>query len=287
MRRHPLVRGVAVVGILAVGSGAAAACSAATQRSEIGSPVRAPVPPSDPAARGVPERLALRVLDRHHHDDTAFTEGLVFHSRGRLFESLGLDGRSAIREVDPLTGSVRIERRLDGSLFGEGIAIGPDGLVQLTWKNHVALSWRLPDLGVGPRYRYSGEGWGLTFDGRRFIQSNGSATLTFRDRSSFAEVSHVEVTRDGRPADQLNELEFVDGVVYSNVWHSDEILRIDPASGRVTGVIDASGLWTSAERTSEMTLNGIAHRPGDPADELWLTGKNWPELGLTQDTSYL
>ena len=254
------------------------ACSRTTQRSGAASPLGVVVAPAASAGSGVVARLALRVLDRHRHDDTAFTEGLVFHSRGRLFESLGLDGHSAIREVDPLTGSVRAERRLEASLFGEGIAIGPGGLVQLTWKNHLALGWRLPDLGVGRRYRYSGEGWGLTFDGRRFIQSNGSAILTFRDRSSFAEVSHVEVTRDGRPADQLNELEFVDGVVYANVWHSDEILRIDPVSGRVTGVIDASGLWISADRTSEMTLNGIAHRPGDPADELWLTGKNWPEL---------
>ena len=225
------------------------------------------------------ERLTLAVISRVPHDTEAFTEGFTFSEDGRLFESLGLDGRSSVREIDPATGAVVRESALPSDQFGEGLAIANDELTQLTWKSGVVHRWSLDDLESIGQTSFTGEGWGLTYDGRRFVQSDGSGTLSLRDPSTFDPPSStLHVTLGGRAVDELNELEYVDGVIWANVWHSDEILRIDPTTGKVTGVLDASSLWTPPERTSEMTLNGIAHRPGDPPDRLWLTGKNWPEM---------
>lgn len=229
------------------------------------------------SATGV-QALTYEIVGTHPHDTSAFTEGFTFGGDGRLFESLGLEGNSSVREVDPETGTVIRESRLDPAQFGEGLTVGPDGLVQLTWKDGIAHRWALDDLAAEGTFDYDGEGWGLTFDGDQFIQSDGSPTLTRRDADTFEATGTVEVTRGGSPVDEINELEWVDGVVWANVWHSDEIMRIDPATGHVTGVIDASALWQDPARSTEMTLNGIAHRPGDPADRLWLTGKNWPEM---------
>lgn len=230
-----------------------------------------------PGAAGVSE-LSFEIVSRSPHDTAAFTEGFTFGDGGRLFESLGLEGNSSVREVDPTTGAVMGESRLDPAQFGEGLAVGPDGLVQLTWKDGVAHRWSIDDLTPSGVFDYEGEGWGLTFDGEEFVQSDGSPTLTRRDATTFEPTATVDVTRGGDPVDEINELEWVDGVIWANVWHSDEILRIDPSTGHVTGVIDASALWEAPERTAEMTLNGIAHRPGDPPNRLWLTGKNWPEM---------
>jgi glutamine cyclotransferase len=229
------------------------------------------------SASGIPA-LTYEIVSRSPHDTAAFTEGFTFGDDGRLFESLGLEGNSSVREVDPTTGAVLGESRLDPAQFGEGLAVGPDGLVQLTWKDGVAHRWSVDDLTPSGVFDYEGEGWGLTFDGEEFVQSDGSPTLTRRDATTFEPTATVEVTRGGDPVEEINELEWVDGVIWANVWHSDEILRIDPSTGHVTGVIDASALWEAPERTAEMTLNGIAHRPGDPPNRLWLTGKNWPEM---------
>lgn len=237
--------------------------------------------PVGSAGTAAPEALGLGVVARHPHDTGAFTEGLLFDEDGRLFESVGLEGESALREVDPDRGTIVRDTKLPADQFGEGIALGAGGIVQLTWKNGVAHRWSIDDgdgFGRLGSFRYDGEGWGLTTAGSEFVQSDGSPTLKFRDGTTFEVTRSVEVTRAGQPVDEVNELESVDGVLYANVWHSDEILRIDPASGRVTGVVDASSLWRDPARTSEMTLNGIAHRPGDPPDRLWLTGKNWPEM---------
>jgi len=231
------------------------------------------------ASTAVVEPLTVEVRSRRAHDPAAFTEGLTFDDEGRLYESLGLEGASSVREVDPDTGDVVREATLDADEFGEGLAVRDGELYQLTWKNGVVHRWDPSDLTRTGRGSFEGEGWGLTYDGERFVQTDGSTRLLFRDPDAFEPpTSSVEVTRDGEPVDELNELEWVDGVVWANVWHSDEIMRIDPASGRVTGVVDASALWQSPDRGAEMTLNGIAHRPGDPPDRLWLTGKNWPEM---------
>lgn len=240
-------------------------------------PSSSPESSSSPA-EGATTRRTVRVVDTVPHDTEAFTQGLVFDDAGRLFESRGLLGESSVRELDPTTGEVINQQQLQPDQFGEGLAIGPGGLVQLTWKSGIARTWSLADLAPGRDLALAGEGWGLTFNEHEFIQSDGSAVLTFRDAESFEPVGSVQVTNEGVPVDQLNELEWIEGNVLANVWHSDEILQIDPDSGAVSAVIDASTLWTAPERTSEMTLNGIAHRPGDPSNRVWVTGKNWPEI---------
>ncbi len=224
------------------------------------------------------KRYRVEVVETHPHDPEAFTQGLTFDDSSVLWEGTGLVGRSQLRRIVPETGEVEVVQNLPESVFGEGLAIGPEGFVQLTWQQRRAYRWShdaRDDLGT---FTYDGEGWGLTYDGTQFIQSDGSATLTFRDPSDFTVVKTLPVTIDGEPLDQLNELEWVDEMVWANVWHSDTIVGIDPASGEVAATVDASGLWADSARTQEMTLNGIAHRPGDPPTRLWLTGKLWPTL---------
>jgi len=239
--------------------------------------------PSSPAAAetaaprpaDAPERLAVKVLSVRPHDAQAFTQGLLLHG-GSLFESTGLNGSSSLREVDPATGKVKRRVSVPSEYFAEGLAAVGDRLIQLTWKEEKAFVYRLADFKPAGELRYDGEGWGLAFDGRRLVMSDGSDRLTFRDPRTFAVLGEVRVTLAGRPLTQLNELECVDGAVYANVWQMDQIVRIDPASGKVTAVIDASGLLTPAERQNADVLNGIAW---DPARKTFLiTGKLWPKL---------
>lgn len=231
----------------------------------------APSPTSPPA----PARLVPRVVAAYPHDREAFTQGLLWHA-GALYESTGLYGRSTLRRVALVTGAV--ERRVDlpPRLFGEGLARVGDRLVQLTWQEEVALVWDLATFAGRAEHRYAGEGWGLCYDGRRLVRSDGSDRLTLHDPESFATLGELAVTVDGRPAALLNELECVDGVVWANVLGSDDILRIDGASGRATAVVDASRLLSPLERGGADVLNGIAHRP--ETGTFLLTGKLWPKL---------
>lgn len=224
-----------------------------------------------------PERLRVKVLSVRPHDPGAFTQGLLWHD-GMLYESTGLEGLSSLRQVDPKTGEVK--RRLDIPLpyFAEGLALVGDRLFQLTWHNGEAFVYRLADFQRIATHGYPGEGWGLCYDGRRLVMSDGSARLTFRDPETFAPVGDVWVTAAGIPVDRLNELECVDGAVYANLWTSDEIVRIDPATGEVTAIVDASSLMPPQERAAAgaEVLNGIAW---DPTSKTFLlTGKRWPKL---------
>jgi glutaminyl-peptide cyclotransferase len=226
--------------------------------------------------------LRLDVLERHPHDTTAFTEGLVI-SGGRLFESTGLNGSSTIREVELDSGRVVRQTKLADDQFGEGLAAVGDKLVQLTWRNGVAIAWDRETLAEVRRFSYKGEGWGLCYDEprRRLVQSDGSSELTFRNPDDFSVIGKVSVSRRGRSLDQINELECSDDGVWANVWHSDQIVRIDPGSGRVTAEVDAKAL-APANRGSEDVLNGIARRP----DGTWLvTGKNWPTVYVARFAS--
>ncbi len=228
------------------------------------------------AGEGV-TRLRVRVLARHPHDPKAFTQGLLWHG-GRLYESTGLrGGRSSVREVDLATGRVLRRRALDADFFGEGLALVGGDLVQLTWTSGVAFRWRLRSFEPRGRFTYRGEGWGLCFDGRQLVMSDGSAWLAFRDPKTFEVRRRVRVTLHGRPVDRLNELECVEGAVFANVWTTDHIVRIDPASGRVTALVDASGLLSSEERAGRAdVLNGIAWVP--EWERFLITGKRWPWL---------
>ena len=235
---------------------------------------------ADAAAAGI-ARYRVEVVSTVAHNTDAFTQGFLFDADGRLWEGTGLVGESELRRLDPDTGEVVASTALPATVFGEGVASGPNGLVQLTWQQRTAYRWTPDGEPIGT-FTYDGEGWGLTFDGTDFIQSDGSSTLTWRDPASFEAVKTVTVTLAGEAIDQLNELEWVDDRILANVWHSDEILRIDPTNGEVDAVIDASTLWNDPGRTSEMTLNGIAHGPGDPANTLWLTGKRWPQIHIVE-----
>ncbi len=225
-----------------------------------------------------PEQLIPQVVAVWPHDSTSFTEGLLWYN-GFLYESSGLYGKSNIRKVDPQTGVVL--QRVDdpAQVFGEGIALDGNRLFQLTWRENVGNAYDLDTLHQLGTIAYEGEGWGLCFDGKYFFMSNGSAFLFKRDPKTFAVLGRVQVMQDGEPINRINELECVENSIYANVWMTNTILRINKSSGKVTGVIDATGLLTPeelAQAGSEGVLNGIAY---DPDHHVFLvTGKLWPKL---------
>lgn len=222
-----------------------------------------------------PERLKVKVLSVRPHDPQSFTQGLVL-DRGTIYESAGEYGSSSLREADPRTGAVKRKVAVPPEYFAEGLALAGDRLFQITWKEQTAFVYNRSDFRQTGRFRYDGEGWGLCWDGARLVMSDGSDHLTFRDPKTFAVLGTLNVTVVGKPVYALNELECVDGLIYANVWQTDQILRIDPKDGRVTAVIDASGLLTPEERQHTDVLNGIAW---DPQKRTFLiTGKLWPKM---------
>ncbi|WP_416464118.1 glutaminyl-peptide cyclotransferase [Sphingomonas sp. VDB2] len=212
----------------------------------------------------------------HPHDATAFTEGLFYHD-GALYESTGLEGQSDIRKVALKTGKVLRRRIIDPPYFGEGIVNWGDKLVSLTWRHRRGFVWNLADFAPLSDFRYDGEGWGMTQDGRSLIMSDGTAQLRFLDPDSLAEQRRITVTWNGRAVDRLNELEYVKGEVWANIWYDTRIARIDPATGAVIDWIDVSRLRKAAGVTdSEAVANGIAYDAAK--DRVFITGKNWPKL---------
>ena len=228
----------------------------------------------------VAQRAAIvdtyRVVNTYPHDPAAYTQGLIYRD-GFLFESTGLNGRSTLRKVKLETGEVVQQHRVDGAYFAEGLAHWKDQLVQLTWKSNVAFVYDLLSFTQRRTFGYSGEGWGLTQDQRRFILSDGTERLRFLDPDTFREIGQVTVRDGDAPVRDLNELEYVRGEVYANVWHTERIARISPESGQVTGWIDLRGLMATGYRLDpEAVLNGIAHDAAN--DRLFITGKLWPRL---------
>lgn len=217
-----------------------------------------------------------RVVNRYPHDPNAFTQGLLFHG-GTFYESTGLYGESSVRQVEVETGKVIHMTVAPPRVFGEGLALGGERLVQLTWQNHVAFVFDKSSFALQGQFAVKTEGWGLTFDGKEFILSDGSDKLYFLDAQRFELQRTVAVRDHERAIDMLNELEFVDGEIFANVWHSDRIARIHPATGAVTGWIDLTGLRGAKEQQDqEAVLNGIAY---DPASKrLFVTGKRWATL---------
>jgi len=193
-----------------------------------------------------------------------------------MYESTGQYGKSSLRKVRLEDGKVLAERKLDPNLFGEGLALIDDSLVQLTWRAGVALVSDLATLETRTTLQYRGEGWGLCFDGTALVMSDGSSILEFRDPKSLEILREVSVMKNGHPVPRLNELECVGSEIYANVWQRNEILRVDAKTGRVTASIDASGLLTAAESRAADVLNGIAYK--EDSKTFLVTGKLWPQL---------
>ncbi len=231
--------------------------------------------PGGTSTDGTVEVLDWQMVGVYEHDPSSFTQGLLWHD-DRLYESLGNYGRSALRVWDIESGLVEGEVPLDPAHFGEGLVLADGRLVQLTWREGVVYRWSLPDFENHPGWTIDGEGWGLAFDGERFLQTDGSSSLIVRDRQSFEILEVLQVRREGQAVEGLNELEWVDGVLWANVWNQEVLLRIDPADGQVTGVVDLTGLLPPEERAKTDVLNGIAYRPD--RNTLLVTGKYWPQL---------
>lgn len=193
-----------------------------------------------------------------------------------LYESTGLYGRSSLRRVALETGEVLQQRDLPAEYFGEGLALFDGRLIQLTWQNNTGFVYDAASFALQQTWTYPTEGWGLTHDGAHLIMSDGSATLRFLDPRTFQAQREVLVTDGGRPVGLLNELEYVNGEVFANVWQTDWIARIDPQTGRVLGWIDLSGLLAPEERQAADVLNGIAYDAQN--GRLFVTGKLWPKL---------
>ena len=223
-----------------------------------------------------PPVYGYHVVRTFPHDRGAFTEGLVF-ADGQLYESTGEEGRSSIRRVDLDTGRVLQQHDIDRQFFGEGIVPFKGKLYELTWRSGVGFIYDLKTFAPLGRFTYPGEGWALTTDGHRLIMSDGTPDLRFLDPDTLKETGRLHVTYRGKPLANLNEVEWVKGEILANIWMTDTIARIDPKSGRVTGVIDLAGIFPlSQRRGDEDVLNGIAYDKAN--DRLFVTGKQWPRL---------
>lgn len=220
--------------------------------------------------------MTYEVVNAFPHDPNAFTQGLIYRD-GYLYESTGLYGESSLRKVDLETGQVLQQVDLPAEFFGEGLTDWGDTLLQLTWREETGLIYDLDSFALLDQFSYPMEGWGLTHDGERLIMSDGSATLYFLSPDTFEVLDRVEVTYRGVKIQQINELEYIRGEVFANLWLRDQIIRIDPVSGEVLGWIDLEGLLPDELiRADTDVLNGIAYDPA--ADRLFLTGKRWPKL---------
>jgi glutaminyl-peptide cyclotransferase len=217
-----------------------------------------------------------QILHTYPHDAQAFTQGLLFLD-GHLYESTGIEGQSSLRMEDVETGKIDQFLEVPDKYFAEGLTNWGSTLIQLTWKSHVALVYDRSSFRLLRTLSYTGEGWGLTQDGKNLILSDGTASLRFLDPETFHELRRITVRDHGHPVTQLNELEFIHGEIYANIWYSDRIARISPTTGRVLGWIDLTNLLPKADRSnSGAVLNGIAY--DSVHDRLFVTGKLWPKL---------
>ena len=218
----------------------------------------------------------FNIVHSFPHDSNAFTQGLAYRD-GFLYEGTGLNGRSSLRKVCLDTGEVVQRINLAPELFGEGITLLKNEVIELTWQSHVGFVYNLRDFHLLRRFSYSGEGWGLTTNGREIFMSDGTSRIRVLDPITLAEKRHFTVRDGDTPIDQLNELEFVDGEIFANVWQTDRIARISPQTGKVVGWIDLKGLLSPIYRLAPgAVLNGIAYDPD--RKRLFVTGKLWPNV---------
>ncbi|HET9098929.1 MAG TPA: glutaminyl-peptide cyclotransferase [Acidobacteriaceae bacterium] len=227
------------------------------------------------AARAIPIE-SYRIVHVYPHDATAFTQGLVFVN-GMLYESTGLRGQSSLRMVDLASGRVLQKHDLAGKYFGEGVTNWQNHLIQLTWQSHLGFVYDTFSFRTLRTFIFPWEGWGLTHDSRHLILSDGTSVLHLLDPSTFKPVGKIQVTADGQPVMNLNELEYIHGEIYANIWETNRIARISPVTGKVIEWIDLSGLRPqSVQQNDNAVLNGIAY--DSQHDRLYVTGKLWPNL---------
>lgn len=221
-------------------------------------------------------RYGYRIIQTYPHDPGAFTQGLIFHG-GYLYESTGLQGRSSLRKVDLETGRIEKIHHLAKEHFGEGLTVYRNRLYQLTWRSRIGFIYDIDTFQEVGRFTYDSEGWGLTSDGKHLIMSDGSSQLRFLDTRTFKVVKTLSVQLQGRPLKNLNELEYIKGDIYANIWNTSVIARISPHHGLVTGWIDLDGLEAYFGRDARIdVLNGIAY--DHEKNRLFITGKLWPRL---------
>ena len=227
-----------------------------------------------------------RVVHTFPHSTASYTEGFFFRD-GRFYEGTGLNGHSALLVTDPATGDLLQHLDLSPQLFGEGIVALGTNLYQWTWQSHLGFVYDRDTLRLLRTFTFTGEGWGMTTDGHTLITSDGTDTLRFRDPATFHELRHIPVHDGTRAITELNELEYVHGEIFANLWHTDTIARIAPQDGHVLAWIDLSGLLPESQRlNAESVLNGIAYDPA--TNRLFVTGKQWPtifEIELTPPTT--
>ncbi len=254
-----------------------AICLYAALCAMLNSPLRAAQAAPQPLLPGscrLAPRVPFTVVHKYPHDPGAFTEGLLY-ANGFLYESTGLNGESSLRKVELKTGRVVQEYKLPSQYFGEGLALWRGSLIQLTWKSGTAFDYDRQSFEVKSRFHYRGEGWGLTEDKNSLIMSNGSPELAFIDPKTFEVKRLVQVCDMGKPVMRLNELEYIRGKIFANVWHDDHIAIISPQTGEVAGWLDCSALRRQLPPSAEV-LNGIAYDAKN--DRIFITGKLWPSL---------
>jgi glutaminyl-peptide cyclotransferase len=224
----------------------------------------------------VPKRYGYKVIHTYPHNRDAFIQGLVYDN-GVLFEGTGQESGSTLREVDLETGKVLRQHNLDASLFGEGIALYNDRIYQVTWQNKVGFVYEKSTFNVINKIYYPTEGWGLTTIDDKIVMSDGTNVLYYYEPKMFTVISRIEVYDNERKVDSLNELEYINGEIWANIWMSDRIARIDPVSGKVLAYIDLKGILPEADRKPDTdVLNGIAY--DQPGERIFVTGKKWPKL---------
>lgn len=221
-------------------------------------------------------QASYEVVNSYPHDPASFTQGLLWHD-GSLYEGTGLKGQSKLRRLEFPSGKVLKEISMPSEFFGEGVALVDGRLIQLTWQSHVGFVYDLDTFRKLQEFAYDTEGWGLTFDGKNLILSDGSSSLFYLDPQTFKPIKKLAVTMNGKPLTELNELEFIEGEIWANVWQTDLIVRIDPSSGRVTSFLNLKGILAPSDRTGrEDVLNGIAYDA--EKKRIFVTGKLWPRI---------
>ena len=259
-----LVVAAGLVGVVFMGSDSSKQANSPVAANKATSPATAPV------AR----KVDYEVVATYPHDRKAFLQGLLWHD-GSLYESTGQYGQSKLRKLELPSGNVVKSIDLPPDVFGEGLALADNRLIQLTWTSGRGFVYDLETFRLLREFTYRTEGWGLTYDGKELILSDGSSYLTYMDAESFLPTRRLQVKMNGRPLEEINELEFIEGEIWANVWHSDKIMRIDPATGNVTSYLDMAGLLKPEQRPDpEAVLNGIAYDSQNR--RIFVSGKLWP-----------